>query len=191
MSLPPLATMADVANWGYTLPAGMGDALLDRASVRIRRAARESITTATVTVQADVHAGLVVLPAPPIVSVTTVQAVASDGTLSALTGWWWDGERIVMPNPSATTPFCVTRVQATYVRGRAVVPEGIVELTCQVAVRMSLTPAGMDIGIRERRVDDYTEVYAVEQLDAAGNLLPGELTALRDALGGRNVWVTS
>lgn len=190
MTLPPLATMADVANWGYTLPTGQGDALLARASTRIRRAARESITTATVTAQADVDAGLVELPAPPIVSVTTVQAVATDGTLTTLTGWWWDGEHIVMPDPSIT-PYCVTRVQATYVRGRTVVPEGIVELTCQVAVRMSLTPAGMDIGIRERRVDDYTEVYAVEQLDAAGNLLPGELTALRDALGGRTVWVTS
>lgn len=188
MSLTPLATMSDVANWGYVLPAATGDALLDRASVRIRRAARESITPATVTVQTDVDGAVVVLPAPPVISVTTVQAVASDGTLSTLTGWWWDGDRIVMPTDPLT---CVSRVQVTYVRGRTVVPEGIVELTCQVAVRMSLTPAGMDIGIRERRVDDYTEVYAVEQLDAAGNLLPGELAALHDALGGRNVWVTS
>lgn len=186
MSLPPLATQADAAIWGYTLPADLADALLARASVRLRRAAHESISAATVTVQADVDCGTALLPAPPVISVSDVQQVNVDGTLSALTGWWWNGEELVMPPP----PVSVGRVQATYLRGRTVVPDGVVELTCQVAVRMSMTPAGMDIGIRERRVDDYTEVYASEQIDAAGNLLPGELTALRDALGVRTVWVS-
>jgi hypothetical protein len=186
--LPALATQADVANWGYTLPSDTADALLDRASVRLRRAAGEPITASTVTVQADVDRGVVLLPAPPVISVSDVQAVASDGTLSALTGWWWNGEHLVMPQPLPVP--CVSRVQATYLRGWATVPEGVVELTCQVAVRLSLTPAGMDVGIRQRTVDDYTEVYAVEQLDAAGNLLSGEMAALRDALSLRDVWVT-
>lgn len=187
MSLPPLATQADVAAYGYTLPPATADALLARASVRLRRAAKESISAATVTVQADVDCGMVDLPAQPVISVTDVQAVAADGTLSELTGWWWNGDKLVMPSPTSAP---VTRVQATYVRGRTAVPEGVVELTCQVAVRISLTPAGMDIGIRERKVDDYSETYATEQIDAAGNLLAGELAALRDALGSRTVWVS-
>lgn len=184
MSQSALATQADVANWGYTLPADRADALLARASVRLRRAARESISAATVTIETAVECGTVILPAPPVISVSDVQAVADDGTLSELTGWRWDGEQLVMP------PYPPCRVQVTYVRGRTVVPEGVVELTCQVAVRMSLTPAGMDIGIRERKVDDYSETYAVEMIDAAGNLLPGELSALRNALGSRTVWVS-
>lgn len=184
MVLPPLATQADAAAWGYTLPIESADALLARASVRLRRAARESISVATVTVETAVDCGFVDLPAPPVISVSDVQAVADDGTLSALTGWRWNGDRLVL----APQPPC--RVQVTYQRGRTVVPDGVVELTCQVAVRMSLTPAGMDIGIRERKVDDYSETYAVEMIDAAGNLLAGELTALRDALGSRTVWVS-
>lgn len=189
MSLPALATQADVAVWGYTLPSATADALLARASVRLRRAARESISVSTVTVQVDVDRGLVELPAPPVVSVTDVQAVGDLGVLTPLvqgTDWWWDGEHVVL---TCNQPR-VFRVQATYSRGRTVIPEGVVELCCQVAVRMSMTPAGMDIGIRERKVDDYSETYAVEMIDAAGNLLPGELSALHDALGTRNVWLT-
>lgn len=189
MTLASLATQADVANWGYTLPAGTADALLARASVRLRRAARESISVSTVTIQVDVDRGLVDLPAPPVVAVSDVQAVGDLGVLTPLvqgTDWWWDGEHIVL---TCTQPR-VFRVQATYSRGRTVIPEGVVELCCQVAVRMSMTPAGMDIGIRERKVDDYSETYAVEMIDAAGNLLPGELSALHDALGTRNVWLT-
>lgn len=188
MALPPLATQTDLATWGYTLDAGIADGLLARASARLRRAARESISVATVTIQAGVDGNTVTLPAPPVIAVSDVQAV-DDGVLTPLTpgtDWWWDGEQIVL----TCRQLRVCRVQATYSRGRTVIPEGVVELCCQVAVRMGATPAGMDIGIRERRVDDYTEVYAVEQLDAAGNLLPGELTALRDALGSRTVWVS-
>jgi hypothetical protein len=189
VSLAPLATQTDVATWGYTLPVGQADALLARASVRLRRAARESISVSTVTVQVDVDRGFVELPAPPVVAVTDVQAVGDLGILTPLiegTDWWWDGERVVLTCQQPR----VFRVQATYSRGRTVIPEGVVELCCQVAVRMSLTPAGMDIGIRERKIDDYSETYAVEMIDAAGNLLPGELSALHDALGTRNVWLT-
>lgn len=185
MALPPLATQADAAAWGYTLPAETADLLLARASTRLRRAARESISAATITIETAVDCDEVALPAQPVISVSDVQAVADDGTLTPLTGWRWNGEALMLtswPRPR--------RIQVTYLRGRTVVPDGVVELTCQVAVRMSLTPAGMDIGIRERRVDDYTEVYATEQIDAAGDLLPGERTALRDALGSRTVWVT-
>lgn len=107
-----------------------------------------------------------------------------DGSLTTVTGWWWDGERLHLPDCS------VYRVDVTYQRGWAITPDGIVELTCQVANRLALTPAGMDIGIRQRSIDDYSETFAVEQMDVAGDLLPGELTALKRELSspGR-AWV--
>jgi hypothetical protein len=177
MSLPPLATTADATAYGYTLPPADADALLNRASVRIRRAAGQPITPSVVTVQLDVEDDAVVLPAPPVVTVQQVQAVAPDGTLTTLTAWVWDTDRLRVPACSAT------RIQATYQRGWQVVPDGIVELACQVANRLSLTPAGMDIGVRSRTIDDYSETFAVEQMDVAGDLLPGEETALKRELG--------
>jgi len=189
VSLPPLATQSDAVTWGYTLPTATADALLARASVRIRRAAGEPITPSTVTVELPVERLAVLLPAPPVVTVQTVSAVADDGTLTALTGWRWDGERLLIPQETVTpTP---TRVQVVYQRGWTVIPDGVVELTCQVANRLSLTPAGMDVGVRQRTIDDYSETFAVEQLDAAGDLLPGEITALRRELGAINVWTVT
>jgi hypothetical protein len=190
VTLPALATQADAASWGYTLPSGTGDALLSRASVRIRRAAGQPITPSTVTVQLPVERRIVLLPAPPVIAVQTVKAVnPADGTLTVLTGWVWDGERLNLPYPAIIPAPC--RAEVTYSRGWTVVSDGIVELTCQVATRLSLTPPGMDVGVRERKVDDYSETYAVEQLDIAGDLLPGELTALRRELGPLQVWVAT
>jgi hypothetical protein len=187
MSLPPLATQADASAWGYTLPPASADALLNRASVRIRRAAGQPITPSTVTIQLDADHGTVTVPAPPVITVQQVQAVdPDDGTLTTMTGWWWDGDRLHLPD--CRTP----RVQVTYQRGWTVVPDGIVELTCQVANRLALTPAGMDVGVRSRTIEDYSETFAVEQLDVAGDLLPGELTALGRELGDPvDIWVVT
>ncbi|MFR9796143.1 hypothetical protein ACL02U_09605 [Streptomyces sp. MS06] len=184
MALPSLATLADSVTYGYSLPADSATTLLARASVRIRRAAGQPITPSTVTVQLPVHSICLELPAPPVISVTDVQAVASDGTTSALTGWWWDGVHLRLADDCD-----ITRVQVTYERGWDTLPDGIVELTCQVANRLANTPVGMDAGIRERAIDDFRETYAAESVQAAGDLLPGELTALQRDLGERCVWV--
>ncbi|MFG3050326.1 hypothetical protein ACGFZP_05130 [Kitasatospora sp. NPDC048239] len=185
MSLPALATAADAAALDYALPPARADALLAKASVRIRRAAGQPITPSTVVVQLDSEEGSVVLPAPPVITVQQVQAVTAAGTLTVVTGWVWDGERLRLPDP------CTTRVQVTYQRGWTVVPDGLVDLTCQVAQRLADTPTtGMATGIRSEQIDDYSVTYAVEQLDAAGDLLPGERTALADALGAApTAWV--
>lgn len=183
MPLPPLATVADATAYGYSLPAESADALLGRASTRIRRAAGQPITPSTVTVQLAVDGKRVELPAPPVIEVTTVEAVACDGTTSVLAGWWWDGEYLRLADCGTS------RVQVTYERGWNPVPDGVIELTCQVANRLAVTPIGMDAGIRERAIDDYRETYAAEMTQTAGDLLPGELTALQRDLGERCVWV--
>jgi hypothetical protein len=185
VSLPPLASTVDAGGYGYSLPTESAQALLTRASVRIRRAAGQPITPSTVTVQLAVDGGCIDLPAPPVLEVQSVSAVGEDGTLSALTGWWWDGELLRLMT-------CIAhRVQVTYRRGWDPVPDGIVELTCQVANRLASSPIGMEAGIRQRTIDDYSETYASEATQSAGDLLPGELAALQRELGGGCVWVVS
>ncbi|MFJ8154814.1 hypothetical protein [Streptomyces sp. NPDC094468] len=186
MSLPPpLATAADAVAYGYSLPAESADALLARASARIRRAAGQPITPSTVTVQLAVDGGVVDLPAPPVLEVQSVSSVAEDGTLAPLTGSWWDGERLRLLTCFAD------RVQVTYRRGWDPVPDGVVDLTCSVADRLSGTPRGMESGIRQQTIDDYSVTYASEAIQYSGDLLPGELTALQRELGGRCVWVVT
>ncbi|MFE4697285.1 hypothetical protein ACFRIC_09345 [Streptomyces sp. NPDC056738] len=183
MPLPSLATAADAVAYGYSLPEASAVALLTRASVRIRRAAGQPITPSVVIVQLAVDGGCVELPAPPVLEVQSVSAVDEDGLLTELTGWWWDGQVLRLGTCFAH------RVQVTYRRGWETVPDGIVELTCQVANRIGDSPVGMEAGIRERAIDDYRETYAAEATQTAGDLLPGELTALQRELGERCVWV--
>lgn len=189
MSLPALATQVDATTYGYTLDPATADALLLRASVRIRRAAGQPITPSTVTVELPVEHDLtVLLPAPPVISVTSVTQVQRDGTRTVLTGWRWDGVRLLLACPPAWPP--PWRVDVEYQRGWSVIPDGVVELTCQVANRLASTPAGMEIGIRQESIDDYSRTFATDVLDVAGDLLPGEITALKRELGEvPAVWV--
>jgi len=188
VSLPPLATQADATGYGYTLDPATADALLNRASVRIRRAAGQPITPSVVTVRLTPDGDRLRLPAPPVIEIQSVKSVVDD-VATDLTGWWWDGERLRLPDCTTTL------AEVTYQRGWTTLPGGLVELTCQVADRLAKTPVGMDAGIRAREVvGEYSETYAAEQTQTAGDLLPGELTALRRELGGQaeyGAWVVS
>lgn len=185
MPLSALATPDDAAGYGYSLPSAAAGVLLARASVRVRRAAGQPISVTSVTIREPVDGRRLQLPAPPIVGVDSVQAVADDGTLTTVTGWRLDGDTLLLPDCSASV------VEVVYRRGWATVPDGIVELVCQVADRLAQTPQGMAAGLRERSIDDYREVFAAEQMQVAGDLLPGELAALRRELGQTGVWVVS
>lgn len=182
----PLATPEQAAGYGYTLPDGTAEQLLARASVRVRRAAEQPITPSVVTIEILPESAAVELPAPPVIEVQSVDVVADDGTTTPLTGWWWDGTHLMLPDCPGS------RLRVTYQRGWDPVPDGIVELVCQVASRLGSTPAGMDVGIRSQTIDDYSVTYASEQMQVAGDLLPGELAALRRELGAvPGVWVVS
>ncbi|HEY5834984.1 hypothetical protein [Streptomyces sp.] len=184
----PLATVADAEEYGYALPAGSADSLLLRASVRVRRAAGQPITPSVVTIEITPESRRVQLPAPPVIEVQSVEEVADDGTTTALTGWRWDGTHLQLPHG------CPSRIRVTYRRGWAPLPAGVVELVCQVADRLANTPKGMDVGIRSQSqtIDDYSTstTFAAEQVEVSGDLLPGELAALRRELGSvPGVWV--
>lgn len=176
--MAPLATSADATRFGYTLPAGREDELLERASVRLRRAAGQQISETTSTVRLRVDGGVATLPGPPVSAVTTVAKLTEDGG-TTLTGWRWDGyDRVTC------IPWCYD-VNVTYVHGFNPVPDELKELVCSVAVRLGSAPSsgGMEAGIRSESIDDYSVTYATEAVEAAGGLLDGEEAQLRAFLG--------
>ncbi|MER8083842.1 hypothetical protein ABTZ57_01435 [Streptomyces sp. NPDC094048] len=184
--LPPLATQADATAYGYTLPESRDPAgLLARASARVRRAAgRGALTAQTTTVRLPVSRGQVALPGAPILSVAAVLAVEPDGSTEPVEGWQWDGEEHLL------VPRCRTdRVEVEYRNGFEQIPDGLVELVCQIAYRLSQQPAQGEGMIRQTSVDDYSVTYASEQIAAAGDLMPGELQALNAVLGTPGVYL--
>lgn len=185
-----LASVVDAVRLGYTLPAGEEETLLRRASARIRRAAKQHISSITSTVRVRVENGVAVLPGNPITAVTAITQLAEDGG-AVVTGWRWDGrDQVHSINTSPTTSLPVlarwpTDVLVTYTHGWTTIPDELLDLVCSVAARIGSVPAsgGMEAGVRSESIDDYSVTYAAEALDAASGLLPGEESALRTFLG--------
>lgn len=172
-----LASVADAERLGYTLPPDLAEALLARASARLRRAAGQQIsrTETTIRLRADSR-GLVRLPAPPVVEVAAVVAAVEDGG-AELDGWVWDGRDRVCG--------LTGDVVVTYTHGLDPIPDELLDLVCQVAARLAQEPdsGGMAAGVRSESIDDYSVTYAQEALDVAAGLLGGEEAALRAVLG--------
>jgi hypothetical protein len=184
--LPALATVQDATDYGYTLPPATADALLSRASTRVRRAAGQPITASTSTVQLKVDDDGLTLPAPPVTAVTAVAQINDDDTTTALirgTEWFWDGERLTFAS------CLVTRAQITYTHGYQTIPDDIVELVCEIANRLGAVPADVEGLLRQRSIDDYAETFATEAIAAAGDLLPSELGVIARIFGEPDVWV--
>lgn len=206
--LPPLATTADATRLGYTLPAATADALLDRASVRVRAYTRQTVTR----VEADtvslrpVH-GAIILPQRPADRPTTIMADDGFGLTWNIPGFWWDGRRVRCPHQAPAyqldqlfrlyaAPFsdwtywpyqclCVAPLAwVTYSHGWTSVPDEITDVVCAIAERLGNTEPGMEAGIRTESVGDYSITYGVDSLQSASGLLPGEKLAL-DRIFGR------
>ncbi|MEV7422867.1 hypothetical protein [Streptomyces sp. NPDC091212] len=182
--LPPLATPADAVAYDYPLPDARATGLLARASARVRRAAgRGALTAETTVVMLPVSRGAVKLPGPPILSISRVRAPA-EGESMADIPWEWPGEETLY------LPRCLTdRAEVTYRHGFEVLPDGLVELVCQIAYRLSQQPSQGEGMLRTAAVDDASFTYASEQIAAAGDLMPGELGALKAVLGKPGVWM--
>ncbi|MCC5574479.1 hypothetical protein IMZ11_02335 [Microtetraspora sp. AC03309] len=179
--------MADAARLGYSLTAGEEEALLARASARIRREAGQQISSITSTVTLDVHGGRVLLPGGPVTAVASVAHTAADGG-AAITGWRWNGYDKVYQLPP-----CAQQVAVTYTHGFVTVPDELVELVCSVAQRLGTSDGatGMEAGIRSESIDDYSVTYASEAREDASSLLPGEVQSLRSVLGTPTAFVVS
>ena len=131
MALPPLATAADLTDFGYEdVPV----ALLLRASTRVRRYTRQEITPGTTTV--TLHGvGPWLLPQRPVTEVTTVVDAEENQVEHELRGQHLHTRRC--------GPLTVT-----WSHGFSPLPDELVELVCSIASRMASTPAGMHAGAR-------------------------------------------
>jgi hypothetical protein len=85
-ALDPLITSADLDTYGYTLPGTVDeDAMIARASSRLRRRVRQDITAGTTTALRLDGPGPWLLPQRPVTAVTAV--VNSGGDTLATTDW--------------------------------------------------------------------------------------------------------
>jgi hypothetical protein len=185
-----LATQADAARYGYSLTAGEEEALLARASARIRRAAGKQISSVTSTATLDVsvttdQGGRVLLPGGPATAVTAVAHTADDGG-AAITGWRWNKYDKI-----SYLPTWADQVVVTWTHGFTTLPEELVELVCSVAQRLGTSDSstGMEAGIRSESIDDYSVTYAAEAREDASGLLPGEQSQLARILGTPTAFV--
>lgn len=182
-----LATSADLTRFGYTPPAN-ADALLDRASVRIRLAAgHQTITTDTSTVTFP--------PSPENIRklwqfpATALQSVVrADNSEDITSDCMLVGNDLILPryaNCSYMYPagglawYAFTSLSVTYDHGFATLPDELVELVCSVAMRLSGTKANRDPAIASQAVGDVTQTINPAALDTTSGLLPGEFMTLR------------
>jgi hypothetical protein len=176
----------DATDYGYTLPPATADALLTRASTRVRRAAGQPINASTSTVRLKTEPSGLTLPAPPVTAITTVAQVHPDDTTTVLTrgtDWFWDGERITFAS------CLVTLAEITYTHGYQAIPDGLIELVCEIANRLGAVPADVEGLLRQRSIDDYAETFATEAIAAAGDLLPSELAVINQFFGESDIQV--
>jgi len=164
VALDPLATTTDLSARGVT--TGALSVALAVASAAIRDAAGATISeeTSTVVVNAG-RANLLCLPGP----VTVVASVVIDGTALA------SDDYEVLPNGlwrHCGWGYAPVPVTVTYTHGIAVVPDDLVDLTCQLAIAWlnhAAAGGGSTAGLSSVKIDDAAESYTDE---AAGQVSP-------------------
>lgn len=154
--LLPLATQADLAKRGITVPSDKDVAtLIESASAAIRDAAGCPIALTESTVEVLTEP-FIDLPGIPIRSVSSVMA---DGQ-QIEDGWLLvpiDGQLVIDPRLARTLPLTIT---VTYEHGITVVPQDIVDLVCgmvSIAAPLDGDEYGSSGRITNVRLGDYSE----------------------------------
>ena len=160
-TLPPLVTAADMAAYGYP-PAS--DAVLARASARVRRYTGQQITRGTSTVTLN-GVGPWLLPQRPVVAVTS--AVDADGQPVAFEV---RGQHVYVDGCPPVT--------VTYEHGWDQLPDGLVEVVCQIANRLATQPDAVASGVRQESAGGEAITWSVEALEGSAGLTPAERKAL-------------
>lgn len=156
MSLPPLATAADLTMLGIAIPPGISaTALLDGVSAAIRDAAGCPITLTTSVVTIGAGRGQWLdLPSQPVAS---VDSLAMDGV--PVTDWKLVDGRLWRECgwQHGSTPVNIT---VSFTHGYVVVPQDIVNLACMLAApALQAAADGFSTprGIESVAIDDYRE----------------------------------
>lgn len=161
-TLPPLASVDDVRALGVTAEDTAVLASLDKASARFRAEARNQITATDYAQVLRVEdGGLVILPRIPVVEITEVRTLTSQGQAGAvLTGWTFDGIQVINVNGLAglvinlaVQELAWTNVWVEWSAGFATVPEDVRWAVASMVERALSAPAS---GIAGETIGDYT-----------------------------------
>lgn len=182
-----LATTDDLTRFGYVPPAS-ADALLDRASARIRLAAgHQEITSDTSVVtfppSPERERRLWQFPATlvhTVVRLDTQQDITADCDLV--------GNDLVLPQyadfdylfpTSGPAWYAFTAIMVTYDHGFQTLPDELVELVCSVAMRLSGTKPDRDMAVSAQAVGDVSQTINPAALQFNAGLLPSEEATIR------------
>ncbi|MBB4985031.1 hypothetical protein [Streptomyces nymphaeiformis] len=184
MTLPPLATAADLVAAGATGTDAAIDMALRRASARVRKYTRQDITfVASETVELPGGERVLRLPQYPLVvdggnPLTVVEVADFSGIEwtaiegrdysrlgNELTrGFPWQAPTRLMGWPwNRPQGVWAPKVRVTYSHGYEEVPDDIVDVVLDLAT-MNLSNPG---NLREVAIDDYRQVFASETIGGA------------------------
>lgn len=163
-TLPPLVTPLDMIAYGYEQ---VSDAILARASARVRRFLRQQITagSSVIVVQGP---GPWLLPQRPVDAITSV--IDRDGNP---VGWELIGPRL---RAARCAPLTVTYTHGWPVEA---LPDDLTELVCAIAARLAQTPSTVGAGARTEQAGGESVTWGVEAFSAGSGLTPAERNSLR------------
>jgi hypothetical protein len=148
--LDPLASADDVAALLGILSEGLDDdqvaAMLAQASARFRAEAQCDFTETDTTLILRVVGGRVDLPKRPVLEVSAVASVGTDGTESdAIAGWTFDGIHTIRVGDQSwvinATAYQTETVSVTWSHGFTDVPEDVRWAVAQMTARAISSPA--------------------------------------------------
>lgn len=185
MALPPLATVSDLENaLQRTLDPGQANLALQRASARVRKWCRQTLTLVeNETITLPGQSRILRLPQRPVVvddthpltvtelfGITDVEYEALEGRdftrigseLTRGQAWWAPGRLMGWPwmRPQG---IWAQRVRVTYSHGYTEVPDDILDVVLDLA-QMSMTNPQ---GLRSESIDDYSRTFAAETIGGA------------------------
>ncbi len=160
MALPPLATPADATRYGYE---NVSEAMLARASARVRRYTGMQITAGTSTVVLS-GPGPWRMPQRPVTGITSVTDEHGNPTAYKLEGQFLAATRC---------PLTVT-----YSHGYEELPDALVELVCAIASRMENMPTSVGAGVQTEQAGSETVTWGSQAFASTSGLLPSEEAAL-------------
>lgn len=196
-----LATLTDLHRLGYTSPK-ITPGYVMRASTRIRSFARQKVSKVVDDTVILPMAHPLYLPQRPVISVSKVEAVYFDDTLTVIPAsawqlrnnivygigcrlgwhccgadccedWPWNGWYVRLSD----------FVKVTYTHGYDPIPDDIVDVVGSVAERIAHQPKG-GAYVTSHKIDDFAETFG-DQTQHASGLLPGEENTVKRILGVR------
>lgn len=182
MPLPPLVDSPDLTRFGYDTTT-VTDAYLERASARVRRYTRQTITeeiSDTVTRRGFSPLSLPQRPVNEVTSVTWLDGrdvpeftvVGSLLYLRDLVTPTMEIPPLYRPNANCQP----TTVIVTYDHGYSELPDDLVELVCAVAARLAGSRSTGES--KQLTVGGYSETFTTESIEGASGLLPNEERSL-------------